>query len=75
MAFQPQPAPCQGSLTVENAMKCRECSEKLEVLRMCSRVKMRCTGCKREYHIHEVASDLDIETEKILEKYTAIIYD
>ncbi|HKJ65992.1 MAG TPA: dual CXXC motif small (seleno)protein [Desulfopila sp.] len=56
-------------------MKCRECSEKLEVLRMCSRVKMRCTGCRREYHIHEVASDLDVETEKILEKYTAIIYD
>jgi hypothetical protein len=36
---------------------------------------MRCTGCNREYQIHEVASDLDPETEKLLEKYTAIIYD
>jgi len=36
---------------------------------------MRCTGCKKEYQIHEVAQDLDEETEKILEKYTAIIYD
>jgi len=36
---------------------------------------MRCAGCKKEYQIHEVAQDLDEETEKILEKYTAIIYD
>jgi len=36
---------------------------------------MRCTECGNEYQIHEVASDLDKETEEILEKYTAIIYD
>jgi hypothetical protein len=42
---------------------------------MCSRVRMRCTGCNHEYHIHEVASELDPETERILEKYTALIYD
>jgi len=56
-------------------MKCKECSAKLEVQRLCRRIRMRCTGCNREYQIHEVAGDLDPETEKILEKYTAIIYD
>ncbi len=56
-------------------MNCRKCNEKLEVLRQCRRIRMRCTGCKREYQIHEVASDLDRETEEILERYTAIIYD
>jgi hypothetical protein len=47
----------------------------LEVLRQCSRIRLRCTGCKQEYHIHEVASDLDAEMEKILERYTVLIYD
>ncbi len=56
-------------------MKCRKCSAKLEVHRACKKVRMRCTGCRHEYHIHEVAADMDHETEKILEKYTAIIYD
>ena len=56
-------------------MQCKKCSAKLEVHRQCRRVRMRCTGCKREYQIHEVASDLDPETEEQLEKYTAIIYD
>lgn len=56
-------------------MKCRECSAKLEVHRMCRRVRMRCTVCKKEYQIHEVAADLDRETEEILERYTTIIYD
>jgi hypothetical protein len=36
---------------------------------------MKCTSCGKEYQIHEVAADLDPETEKILERYTAIIYD
>ncbi len=56
-------------------MKCRKCKEKLEISRMCRRVRLRCTGCFHEYHIHEVASDLDQETEKKLGQYTAIIYD
>ena len=56
-------------------MKCKECSAELEVKRQCRRVRMRCTGCNREYQIHEVAQDLDPETEKILETYTSIIYD
>jgi len=56
-------------------MKCRKCSEKLEVLRQCRRIRLKCTGCKHEYHIHEVASDLDPETEAILERYTVLIYD
>lgn len=42
---------------------------------MCGLVKMRCTGCGQEYHIHEIAQDLDPETEEILERYNAIIYD
>ncbi len=42
---------------------------------MCRRVRMCCTTCNTEYQIHEVAKDLDPETERILEKYTAIIYD
>jgi hypothetical protein len=36
---------------------------------------MRCTGCGQEYQIHEVAGELDRETEAILDGYTAIIYD
>ncbi len=56
-------------------MQCKKCSGKLEVQRRCRRVRMRCTDCNREYQIHEVASDLDPETEKLLENYTAIIYD
>lgn len=56
-------------------MKCPHCSEKLEVHRMCRRVRMRCTGCKKEYQIHEVAELLDEETEELLSRYTSIIYD
>ncbi len=56
-------------------MKCRKCQAKLEVLRQCGRVRMRCTGCNQTYQIHEVASDLDKETEEILERYTVLIYD
>lgn len=56
-------------------MKCKECSGQLEVHRMCRKVRMRCNRCKKEYQIHEVASDLDQETEALLERYTSIIYD
>jgi hypothetical protein len=56
-------------------MKCKKCSAKLEVHRMCRRVRMRCTGCNTEYQIHEIAHEMDDETERILERYTAIIYD
>jgi hypothetical protein len=56
-------------------MQCRKCREKLEVARRCREVKLRCNGCGREYHVHEVAADLDEETERILERYTCIIYD
>ncbi len=57
------------------AIKCRECSANLEVLRLCSRIRMRCSKCHREYQIHEIAGDLDPETEKLLENYTVLIYD
>ncbi len=56
-------------------MKCRKCDHKLEVLRQCKKVRLRCSGCGHEYHIHEVASELDRETEEQLARYTAIVYD
>ena len=57
------------------SMYCKECEGKLEVHRMCRRIRMRCTKCGKEYKIHEVASDMDRETEEMLERYTVIIYD
>lgn len=56
-------------------MKCKKCNGKLEILRMCRRIRMQCKGCGQEYHIHEVADQLDPETEAMLERYTVIIYD
>lgn len=56
-------------------MQCKKCQGKLEVQRRCRQVRMRCTTCGQEYQIHEVADQLDRETEEILERYTAIIYD
>jgi len=56
-------------------MKCKKCSSQLEVYRACRKVAMRCTHCKQEYQIHEIAGELDQETEKLLERYNAIIYD
>ena len=56
-------------------MKCLNCDGKLEVKRMCRRIRLRCSECNREYQIHEVAHLLDEETEALLERYTCIIYD
>lgn len=56
-------------------MNCKKCSGKLEVHRVCRRIRLRCTLCHKEYQIHEIANELDRETEKVLENYTAIIYD
>jgi hypothetical protein len=56
-------------------MKCKKCEGRLEVLRMCRRIRLRCTACNHEYQIHEVADRLDKETEAILKNYTSIIYD
>ena len=56
-------------------MKCKKCKGKLEILRACRKVRMQCTKCGHEYHIHEVADQLDPETEELLERYTTIIYD
>ncbi len=56
-------------------MKCKECSGKLEILRMCRKVRMQCQKCRKEYQIHEVADQLDKETEDMLARYTSIIYD
>ncbi|XOF33470.1 MAG: dual CXXC motif small (seleno)protein [Candidatus Electrothrix sp. YB6] len=56
-------------------MRCKKCAGELEVHRQCRRVRLKCRSCKQEYQIHEVAEDLDDETEKLLERYTCIIYD
>jgi len=56
-------------------MKCLKCDGILEVLRMCRRLRMRCSLCGEEFHIHEVADQLDAETEELLDRYNAIIYD
>ena len=56
-------------------MKCKKCKGRLEILRMCRKVRMQCKDCGAEFQIHEVADQLDSETEEILERYTSIIYD
>ncbi len=56
-------------------MKCTECSGSLEVLRSCGAVQMRCDECGKKYAIHEIADQLDTRTEKLLERYSVIIYD
>ena len=42
---------------------------------MCRRVRLKCTKCQHQFHVHEVADRLDEETEALLERYTCIIYD
>jgi hypothetical protein len=56
-------------------MQCKKCNGKLEILRMCRKIRLQCKKCGREYQIHEIADQLDRETEEILERYTTIIYD
>ena len=56
-------------------MKCRECDKQLVVQRRCRQVRLQCTGCRKEFRIHEIAADLDRETEAELERFTCIIYD
>jgi len=56
-------------------MKCPDCQGELAVLRQCRRVRLKCGECGREFRIHELAVQLDEQTEKILARYTAIIYD
>ena len=56
-------------------MECRRCKGQLEILRMCRKIRMQCKKCGHVFQIHEVAGQLDPETKKTLERYTAIIYD
>ena len=56
-------------------MKCEKCSGQLEVYRACRKIAMRCSQCGQEYQIHEIAHELDEQTEKLLEQYNVIIYD
>ena len=56
-------------------MECKKCLGRLEVSRACWKVRMKCCKCGSEFHIHEVADQLDPETETLLERYPSIIYD
>ncbi|NTV14798.1 MAG: hypothetical protein HGA96_12845 [Desulfobulbaceae bacterium] len=56
-------------------MECKKCRGRLEVFRACWKVRMKCHKCGSEFHIHEVADQLDPETETMLERYPSIIYD
>ncbi|PIE60232.1 MAG: hypothetical protein CSA31_03120, partial [Desulfobulbus propionicus] len=57
------------------AVECKKCDGTLSVLRRCRQVRLKCNKCNHEFHIHEVAADLDAATEAELARYTAIIYD
>jgi DNA-directed RNA polymerase subunit RPC12/RpoP len=59
----------------EPTITCEKCGGKLEVVRRCRQVRLKCSGCRREFEIHEVASRLDSATEAILGQYPTIIYD
>ncbi len=56
-------------------MKCKKCNGDLEILRRCRKIHMQCNRCGQEFQIHEIADQLDPETEEILARYTTIIYD
>ncbi len=56
-------------------MKCPDCRGKLEIVRACRKVAMKCGECGREYRIHEVADQIDEEAEEALGRWTAIVYD
>lgn len=56
-------------------MKCVHCGGRLEILRVCRSIKMRCSRCDRTYAIGEVIHLLDEQTLDILERYNVIIYD
>jgi len=56
-------------------MRCKKCKGKLEILRMCRKIRMQCKECGREYQIREIADQLDPATEELLERYNTIIYD
>ena len=56
-------------------MECKECQGRLEVLRACWKIRLKCRKCNKEFQIHEVADQLDAETEELLERYPSINYD
>lgn len=56
-------------------MHCKQCGQPLQVLRRCRQIRLQCSGCRKEYQIHEVAAELDPETEAELARFPTIIYD
>ncbi|MGI6639840.1 MAG: dual CXXC motif small (seleno)protein [Desulfobulbus sp.] len=56
-------------------MLCKDCQHPLRVERRCRQILLLCPQCLREYHIHEVAAELDEAMERELERFPCIIYD
>lgn len=56
-------------------MKCAHCGGRLEILRVCRSVKMKCSGCYRTFPIGDVIHLLDEQTLLKLEMYNVIVYD
>jgi hypothetical protein len=56
-------------------MTCKHCGGKLEILRVCRSVKMKCTECRRTFSIGQVIHLLDEQTLLKLEAYNVVIYD
>lgn len=56
-------------------MTCPRCEGRLELLRTCSRLRMLCSVCGKEFRLHEIADQIDTETEEMLNRFNAIIYD
>ena len=57
------------------SMECKQCHQPLRIERRCRQIRLQCPQCKKEYHIHELAAELDPAMEKELERYSCIIYD
>lgn len=56
-------------------MTCRQCGGRLEILRVCRSVKMKCEKCNRTFPIGDVIDLLDERTLDKLASYNVIIYD
>ena len=56
-------------------MLCKQCGAPLREERRCRQIRLKCTKCQQEYHIHELAGELDAATEAELERFPCIIYD
>jgi len=56
-------------------MKCERCGGKLEIMRVCRSVKMKCGECRQTFAIGDVINLLDEQTLEKLAAYNVIVYD